>query len=270
LQDGKRVLAWAEQGVGDEIMFGSTISDFKPLCGNLIVQIDARLIPLFSRSISKDVIFYPKKPPVPMDAYDQHISFGSICRYVRNDEASFITARSGYLITDTARTNEIRAFLTNSKSRKFCGISWRSKNPKTGAGRSLTLTNFLELLSLNDYAFVNLQYGDTTEEIKQARTELGIDLISCDQVDNFNDLDGLASLIQACDVVVSVDNTTVHLAGALGKDVRILLPYNSPDWRWQLDRKDSPWYSSATLYRQGADGDWASAFSKIKSDLQII
>jgi len=122
---------------------------------------------------------------------------------------------------------------------------------------------------MNEYAFVNLQYGDTTEEINQARIELGIDVTSCDQVDNFNDLDGLASLVQACDVVVSVDNTTVHLAGALGKDVRILLPEIS-NWRWQLDREDTPWYSSATLYRQDADGDWANAFSRIKSDLRII
>jgi hypothetical protein len=69
-------------------------------------------------------------------------------------------------------------------------------------------------------------------------------------------------------VVVSIDNTTVHLAGALGKDVRILLT-RVPDWRWQLDRDDSPWYPSARLYRQGDDGDWANAFAKIRTDLQI-
>ena len=69
------------------------------------------------------------------------------------------------------------------------------------------------------------------------------------RVDLFNDIDGLAALICACDAVVSVDNTTVHLGGALGAPVSVLLPFH-PDWRWQLNRSDSPWYPSLTLLRQ--------------------
>ena len=80
------------------------------------------------------------------------------------------------------------------------------------------------------------------------------------------DLDGLAALIQACDVVVSIDNATVHLAGALGKDVRILLPY-ACDWRWQYDISTSYWYDSARLYRQGADRDWASVLAELDIDI---
>ena len=267
LEDRKRVLVWAEQGVGDEVMFGSMISEFRHLCAQLIVQLDERLIPLVSRSISNDVVFLPTKSPVPQDFYDQHISIGSISRYLRNNEESFATARSGYLIPDRERTNEIRTFLTNSRVRRICGISWRSKNKNSGDSRSIKLNDFLQFVFMKDFSFVNLQYGETDAEIEQARTELGIEVISYDKVDKFNDLDGLACLIQSCDVVVSIDNSTVHLAGALGKDVRILLP-RTPDWRWQLDRDDSPWYSSATLYRQSDDGDWASAFAKIRADLQ--
>ena len=270
LEHRKNVLVWAEQGVGDEIMFASLISEFRNLCAKLIVQVDARLIPLFSRSISQDVTFFPKNSVVPQELYDQQLPIGSIAKYLRNDEASFIESRFGYLIADSERTNEIKSFLSNKNRHKICGISWRSKNEKTGESRSLMLNSFLRLLFMGKYEFVSLQYGDTGEELIKAKAELGIDVLSCDQVDNFNDLDGLASLIQACDVVVSVDNTTVHMAGALGKDVRILLPHTAPEWRWQLNRKDSPWYSSATLYRQGADGDWESAFNEIKSDLQTV
>lgn len=268
-EDRKRVLVWAEQGVGDEIMFASILSELGNLCAKLIVQVDARLIPLFSRSILQDVLFFPKNSVVPQDLYDQQLPMGSIGKYLRNDEASFIQSRFGYLKADSRRSDDIRSFLTINGRQRICGISWRSKNEKTGMSRSLTLNNFLESLSVRDYSFVSLQYGDTDEEISNAKAELGIDVISCGQVDNFNDLDGLASLIQACDVVVSIDNTTVHLAGALGKDVRILLT-RIPDWRWQLDRDDSPWYASATLYRQSDDGDWANAFAKIRADLHSL
>lgn len=267
LNDQKRVLVWAEQGVGDEVMFGSMISEFRHLCAQLIVQIDERLIPLFSRSISNDVVFLPKKSLVPQDLYDQHISIGSISRYLRNSEGSFNTSRSGYLIADSKRTNEIRAFLTNGNHKKVCGISWRTNNEHIGVSRSIKLKDFLKSVFMKDYSFVNLQYGATDIEIEQARAESGIGVINYDKVDNFNDLDGLACLIQSCDVVVSIDNATVHLAGALGKDVRILLS-RTPEWRWQLNRDDSPWYSSATLYRQCKDGDWANAFAKIRADLQ--
>jgi tetratricopeptide (TPR) repeat protein len=267
LQDRKRVLIWAEQGVGDEIMFASTIEEFGNLCDKLIVQVDGRLIPLFSRSISHDVSFFPKNSVVPQDLYDQQIAMGSIGKYLRNDEASFVRSRFGYLKADSKRTGEIRSSLSNKSHRKICGISWKSKNERSGDRRSLTLNSFLRLLFMKEYEFVSLQYGEIEEELRSTKAELGVEVISCGQVDNLKDLDGLASLIQACDVVVSIDNTTVHLAGALGKDVRILLP-DVPDWRWQLDRKDSPWYSSATLYRQGADGDWTSAFNEIRSDLQ--
>ncbi len=97
----------------------------------------------------------------------------------------------------------------------------------------------------------------------------GVEVLQCNSVDNFNDLDGFAALIEACDLVVSADNSTVHIAGALGKPVWVLLPFD-PDWRWMLDRNDSPWYPSAKLYRQATIGDWDEVFLKVKIDVQKI
>ena len=122
------------------------------------------------------------------------------------------------------------------------------------------------MLSLPDVDFVSLQYGDTDEEIEQVRSESSVNVLSFKDVDNFHDIDGLASLIQACDFVVSIDNSTVHLAGALGKDTRVLLPF-VPNWRWLMDRCDSPWYSSVKLYRQGSDRNWSGVFDNVRSDL---
>ncbi|MDB4128004.1 hypothetical protein N9560_00945, partial [Hyphomicrobiales bacterium] len=88
-----------------------------------------------------------------------------------------------------------------------------------------------------------------------------------DLVDNKNDIDGLASIIEACDVVVSIDNATVHLAGALGKDTHVILPFKS-DFRWMADVNKSIWYNSITLYRQKRDLRWDNMLKEIKHNIQ--
>jgi ADP-heptose:LPS heptosyltransferase len=159
--------------------------------------------------------------------------------------------------------------MAQAGGKKLCGISWRSTNTKTGSDRSLDLKRFVQMLPSDKLQLVSLQYGDTAAEIERVKAELGVAVLSCKDVDNFKDIDGLASLIQACDVVVSVDNSTVHLAGALGKDTRVLLPL-VPEWRWLVNRDDSPWYASVKLYRQVRDRDWISPFEKLRADLSRL
>jgi ADP-heptose:LPS heptosyltransferase len=108
---------------------------------------------------------------------------------------------------------------------------------------------------------INLQYGDVQVDIEDCLKETGVLVEQIGSVDNFTDLDGLASLIQACDEVVSVDNSTVHLAGALGQKVTALLPFNA-DWRWFDNTTQSLWYPSVRLLRQASLGDWDSCWLK--------
>ena len=261
----KRLLVWAEQGIGDEIMFGSLLTEARQLCSKLLVAMDARLIPLFARSV-ENVEFLARGRAVPEDAYDEHIAMGSLCRHLRPDEQSFKNTAQGFLIADPTRTERIRNALGAGNGQKLCGISWRSTNQKFGAKKSMRLSAMVEALALSGHRLVNLQYGDTQDEIAQVSRQCGIEILNCKEVDNTKDIDGLASLIQACDVVVSISNTTVHLAGALGKDTRVLLPY-APDWRWMLDRDDSPWYKSVKLYRQGQDMQWEPVLQRVATDL---
>ena len=88
----------------------------------------------------------------------------------------------------------------------------------------------------------------------------------CASIDVFNDLDGLAALVAACDEVISVANTTVHLGGALGVPVSVLLPFH-PDWRWQLKRADSPWYPSLNLLRQPEPQDWNTLLKTLRKNV---
>ena len=118
-----------------------------------------------------------------------------------------------------------------------------------------------------DVVLVNLQYGDVDDEIREFKEETGIEVIQCASVDNREDLDGLAALIEACDLVVSITNVSVHMAGALAKETWVLLPY-STIYYWLLERTDSVWYPSLTLYRQPILDDWDSVYAAVRKDLE--
>ena len=128
------------------------------------------------------------------------------------------------------------------------GISWRSSNAETGAMRSVGWRELVEALRGEGVRLVNLQYGEVGAEIEGVYEELGERVWACGEVDNREDLDGLAALIEACDEVVSIGNATAHLAGALGKRTRVLLP-EAPSWRWLAKGHTTPWYESVCIYR---------------------
>ena len=118
-----------------------------------------------------------------------------------------------------------------------------------------------------DVVLLNLQYGDVDEEIRAFTEETGIEVVQCASVNNREDLDGLAALIEVCDLVISTRNVTIHLAGALGKETWVFMNYVS-SFYWLLDRNDSIWYPTLRLYRQQTLNDWNSVYSTIQKDLQ--
>ena len=136
------------------------------------------------------------------------------------------------------------------------GISWHSTKPRNGAQYKLIpLTQLAEKLDKPTIKLVNLQYGEINDELDKLSRETGIKVYQVSEIDNKNDLDGLASLIMACDKVVSISNVTIHLAGALGKEAHVLLAPSS-DWRWGKTPDRSYWYDSVHLHRQTTINDW--------------
>ena len=115
---------------------------------------------------------------------------------------------------------------------------------------------------------MNLQYGETSREIHRLNSMSGVEIHQVDNLDLFNDLDGLTALISACDTVISIDNATVHLAGALGVDTRVLLPLRADD-RWGLNSNESYWYDSVQLYRQQEPNNWHGPLQQLVSDLNF-
>ncbi|MGB2356915.1 MAG: hypothetical protein ACPH79_00505 [Paracoccaceae bacterium] len=108
---------------------------------------------------------------------------------------------------------------------------------------------------------MSLQYGNVDADIDQVKKEYGIDVVQVAEIDNFHDIDGLAALMSACDRIISIDNVTVHLAGALGRGIDVLLPRVS-NWRWGLDPNSSYWYRSVRLHRQSEREEWGEVLER--------
>jgi ADP-heptose:LPS heptosyltransferase len=145
------------------------------------------------------------------------------------------------------------------------GITW-SGNPRhvNDHNRSIDLETFERALTAN-CRFVTLQ-PDVREQDRAALAASGRALDLGAQLKGFEDT---AALIEALDLVISVDTSVAHLAGALGKPVWILLPY-APDWRWMIDREDTPWYPTARLFRQDASRRWEPVIERVRAELEAF
>ena len=268
LWEGERdsdIVLWREQGIGDELIFLGLVPEARELSKSVSVYIDKRLIPLCERSMP-DVRFLPDPEQIGEKEFEYHLPMGSLPRLFRSSQEDFEKTVKSYLKADVDRVEVLRQEL-NVGSRKIIGISWKSIKSLNHLKKSLTLTEFGKIFEGLDVVLLNLQYGEVDEEIKAFERDMGIEIIQCSSVDNREDLDGLAALIELCDLVVSTSNVTIHLAGSLGKDTWVLLPYVANFW-WLLERTDSVWYPSLTLYRQKTLKDWDSVALDLKEDLK--
>jgi len=260
-----RLLIWGEQGIGDEIMFAGLIPDAIRTGNRCMLDCDARLRPLFSRS-------FPSVEVVSSIARENHLDFdiaahlpsGSLPGLFRNSTAAFEATTSPYLVADPSVRSRFRARYADG--RKLVGLAWHTKNKKTGRSRSIDLALLAPLFSRPGIRWVSLQYGDSGTLEEQARAAHAPVLID-PEVDQLTNLDDFAAQIAAMDLVITIDNSTAHLAGALGVPTWVLLPF-APDWRWQLNCADSPWYPTLRLFRQPRLGDWQSVVRSVANALE--
>jgi tetratricopeptide (TPR) repeat protein len=264
-EEGKRVSLWKEQGIGDEIIFLGLIPEAKERSQSLAVYIDPRLVPLCERSMP-GIKFFGDTKEFEKQAFDYHMPMGSLPRLFRSDIKDFDRTAHGYLKADELRVDILRREM-GLEGKRVIGISWKSIRSLTTSKKSMMLKDFGMMFKGMDVVLLNLQYGDVQEEIDEFTQATGIEILQCESVDNREDLDGLAALIELCDLVVSTSNITIHLAGALGKETWVLLPYVANFW-WLLDRTDSIWYPALRLYRQKTLDDWGGVLSNINKDLQ--
>jgi tetratricopeptide (TPR) repeat protein len=269
----KTLFIATEQGIGDEIMFALCLSEVIAQAALCIIETDERLVPLLARSFPSATIIkrLDKRQPYPKDLprADMTIAIGSLPQYLRKNVESF-PKETVYLISDNEKTKFWRRRYKMLGDGLKVGISWHGGSKITEIRkRSLSLIQWQKLFSIQGIHFINLQYGDCIDELAEAKEKLGINIQHWDDANPLKDLDSFASQIRALDMVISIDNSTVHMAGALGVIVWTLLPF-SCDWRWMKDVEYTPWYPTMRLFRQPAPGDWESVMTKVFEKLRRV
>jgi tetratricopeptide (TPR) repeat protein len=259
-----RLLLWGEQGVGDEIQFAGLIPDAIRSGNSILLDCAERLKPLFARSFPEIEVISGHGPGHATGAgIAAHLPTGSLPLLYRTSEAAFASTTSPYLKADPVATERFRNAYGNAHP--LVGLAWRTMSPKFGRKRSIQLSALAPLFAIPDFRWISLQYGDFAaleEQAAAAQAPVRIDRT----VDQLASIDLFAAQVAAMDLVVTIDNSTAHLAGALGVPVWLLLP-TAPDWRWQLGREDSLWYPTMRLFRQAAPGDWQPVVARIADDL---
>jgi tetratricopeptide (TPR) repeat protein len=269
---GKTVLVFAEQGLGDEIMFASCIPDAVRMGGRWVLECSPRLHALFQRSFAQVEVL-----PSPLDAtadwrkrlrhVDLQVPVGSLPRLLGRDAGTF-PGHEGYLRPEPSRVAAWKGALTSLGPGLKVGICWRGGDPRTGRRtRSLELEQLAPLLRLKGCQFVSLQHGEAEAECEAVPRELGVALAHWPEAQA--DFDQAAALVAALDLVVTVTTAAVHLAGALGKRAWVLVPV-SPEWRYGLGGERMPWYPSVRLFRQVAPLDWQPVIQRIVGELQAL
>jgi tetratricopeptide (TPR) repeat protein len=257
--EGQTILLHAEEGFGDTLQF----IRYAPLVARrgarVIVESQKELTVLLKnvKEIQHIISHGSELPP-----FDIHCPLMSLPR-VFGTTIENIPADTPYLTPDPAKAEIWRERLQGDHSRIKIGLVW------SGGGlpfrKSCSLGLFSPLANLQGIAFYSLQKGSPAKQSKNAPA--GMKLI--DYTDELHDFSDTAAFIENLDLVIAVDTAVAHLAGALGKKVWTLLPF-VPDWRWMLNRDDSPWYPTMKLFRQTVPGDWKGVIDIVTDNLSQL
>jgi ADP-heptose:LPS heptosyltransferase len=199
--------------------------------------------------------------------YNFYLPIGNLGKFFRSALEDFKNQPKKFLQDDKDLTKKYKSNFDPNK-KYICGLSWKSQNKALSNPKSLSLEKIIPILKLKNITFVDLQYGDTEDDKKRIEEKYGIKIESINGLDKFNNIDGLASLISACDFVLTTSNITVHLAGALGKETYLLLPYSfGKIWYWHEGEGQSLWYPSVEMHSQFNKSDWETPISEVLKEI---
>src|SRR5580658_7865613 len=255
---GKTILLHAEQGFGDTIQFCRYAPRVAALGARVILAVQEALRDLLRSldGVVQVVSMGDAVPPFDMQCFflSLPLAFGT--------RLATIPGETPYLRVSSQAVAHWSARLP-PKTRPRIGLAWSGRpDHSNDQNRSIDLAAFLSPLKGIDATFVSLQREVRAADaiVLQERSDL---VHFGDELKDFSDT---AALVAGLDLVISVDTSVAHLAGALGKPVWILLPF-IPDWRWLLERDDSPWYPTARLFRQDDSRQWGGAFGRLRAAL---
>lgn len=272
--DGKRLLLWPEQGMGDQLQFSRFIPRVKALGGTVIIGCSSGLVPLFKANFpDADEVVVVGEPFAPVDLQLPLMSIPRVLGLGDSLDAECVP----YLRADGSASEQLSGALpilpASAKQALRVGIAWAGQ-PKhlNDRNRSLTLETLRPLVEVGGVEWYSLQKGDAAEAQLAPFNALSLSQ-SLPPVTPlgplFSDFNDTAHAVSRLDVVITVDTSVAHLAGAMGAPVWLMIPF-VPDWRWQVNRKDSPWYPSARLFRQEHAGEWNTVISQMAKELSVM
>lgn len=270
---GRTILVYGEQGIGDEIMFASCLADLVDEAARCILACEPRLMPLIRRS-------FPEVHVLSMEdlrrsdhecnfgQIDFQIAAGSLPRVLRPSLDHF-PSQPSYLVADPSFVEQARGRLASYGVGKYVGISWKGGGEEAERRRrSTNLEQWGSVFDVPDVHFVSLQYGDCTDELNQVKQRSGVTVHDWLDVDPLDNMDRFAAQVAAVDCVISIDNSTIHLAGALGVPTLAMLSFPSASyWRWFWEGEETVWYPSLRLFRRRYPDDWEPTFREVRARL---
>ncbi len=282
--NGRKLLLMGEQGLGDEILFMSVYRDVlnKVLGkgGKLAIACTDRLVPLFTRSfpeaeiiphatVMKDGRHWRGAPAINGgENYDCWARMGSMLKLVRNQHTDFAQPDNGFLVPDPDRVAHWRDVLDQLGGGPKIGAVWKSK--LMTASRNKYFSAFdqwktsMQAAQNAGATWINLQYGDCQDELDRARDKWGVDIVTLPGIDLMNDLDEIAALTQALDLMVGPMNASTNISGAVGGKTWIITP---PSAWTLLGKQDMLWYPNTRSFIPPAMTDWTPAMTELAAAL---
>jgi tetratricopeptide (TPR) repeat protein len=258
---GKTLLLYAEQGLGDALQFARYATLLAQAGARPFIHCVDALKPLLATvpGVAKVLGSDDRLPD-----YDAHFPLLSLPRIFATT-AKTIPSKASYMTVAEPHRAAARTRIDSMGGRFNIGLVWAgSKEHSNDRNRSCPLAALAPLLALADIAWYSLQHGEASEDLQRIA-----DAAHVVPLQEGASLVDTAALIAELDLVISVDTSIAHLAGALGRRCWLLLPF-APDWRWMLDRDDTPWYPAMRLYRQSRPHDWSSAVARAAADLRAL
>jgi Flp pilus assembly protein TadD len=261
--NGKTIYVCMEQGLGDTLHYMRYLPYVKETGARVIFNCQPELVNVLKSAKGFDLIVSDAIGEEKHE-FDTYVLLMSLCRIFTPDIKS-IPAEVPYVYADPELKEKWFGKFKDEKRLKI-GIVWRSKfsNP-TFNKRSCPVEKFVELAkAFPEHKFYSMQKSPFEAEIKKFSLE-NLSSLS-EEIKDFADS---AAILEHLDLLITIDTSVTHLAGAMGKRVWNLIPF-SPDWRWFEGREDSPWYPTMKLFRQEYPGDWDSVFDKVANDLRLL
>jgi len=267
-----RVAIWAEQGIGDQVLFSTLIPELTRAGVALVYEMDPRLMGPYQRAFPGVRFVARQEPPrEELQRADRVLRAGTLPGMFRRSREEFARQPTKLLTALPERVAEVRQRLATLGPGLKVALSWRSTRKDwwvTGKKNAL-LADLASLLRVSGMHFVDVQYGDTADERHAVQAATGARIARFEDVDHFNDLEGVLAILEACDLLITTSNATAHFAGALGKWTWLLyLADRAPFHYWAHGGTHRClWYPSVEIVTAPHLADWASLVEHVRERL---